>query len=236
MPLETSRVGLFAAGDVRHGSTKRVAAAVGEGSMVASLIFSRLGRAWRHALSSGSRSSTRAANRGAAGAARRCSADAAGLAAAVAARLGSRAHRALRGALAAAERRRGLERRRPLRRVRTCARGARGAADPVARRGARAYVRDVRERVLERLPDLRSVPRRNGRAARAPARRDDGADARARRLARHGRAARGSGRAATSSCPAGRSRWARTDPWAYDNERPRARRRAAEHSASTARS
>jgi len=41
-PLETSRVGLFAAGDVRHGSTKRVAAAVGEGSMVAGLIFSRL--------------------------------------------------------------------------------------------------------------------------------------------------------------------------------------------------
>ena len=41
-PLETSRVGLFAAGDVRHGSTKRVAAAVGEGSMVAALIFSRL--------------------------------------------------------------------------------------------------------------------------------------------------------------------------------------------------
>ena len=42
LPLETSRVGLFAAGDVRHGSIKRVAAAVGEGSMVASLIFSRL--------------------------------------------------------------------------------------------------------------------------------------------------------------------------------------------------
>jgi thioredoxin reductase (NADPH) len=42
LPLETSRVGLFAAGDVRHGSTKRVAAAVGEGSMVASLVFSRL--------------------------------------------------------------------------------------------------------------------------------------------------------------------------------------------------
>jgi thioredoxin reductase (NADPH) len=41
-PLETSRVGVFAAGDVRHGSTKRVAAAVGEGSMVAALIFSRL--------------------------------------------------------------------------------------------------------------------------------------------------------------------------------------------------
>jgi thioredoxin reductase (NADPH) len=42
LPLETSRVGLFAAGDVRHASTKRVAAAVGEGSMVAALIFSRL--------------------------------------------------------------------------------------------------------------------------------------------------------------------------------------------------
>ena len=34
--------GLFAAGDVRHGSTKRVAAAVGEGSMVAALVFTRL--------------------------------------------------------------------------------------------------------------------------------------------------------------------------------------------------
>jgi thioredoxin reductase (NADPH) len=43
LPLETSRVGLFAAGDVRHGSTKRVAAAVGEGSMAAALVFSRLG-------------------------------------------------------------------------------------------------------------------------------------------------------------------------------------------------
>jgi thioredoxin reductase (NADPH) len=42
LPLETSRVGLFAAGDVRHGSTKRVAAAVGEGSMAAALIFNRL--------------------------------------------------------------------------------------------------------------------------------------------------------------------------------------------------
>jgi thioredoxin reductase (NADPH) len=42
LPLETSRVGVFAAGDVRHGSTKRVAAAVGEGSMVASLVFNRL--------------------------------------------------------------------------------------------------------------------------------------------------------------------------------------------------
>jgi thioredoxin reductase (NADPH) len=42
LPLETSRVGLFAAGDVRHGSTKRVGAAVGEGAMVAALIFTRL--------------------------------------------------------------------------------------------------------------------------------------------------------------------------------------------------
>lgn len=42
LPLETSRVGLFVAGDVRHGSTKRVAAAVGEGSMVAALVFTRL--------------------------------------------------------------------------------------------------------------------------------------------------------------------------------------------------
>src|SRR5438067_5614795 len=41
-PLETSRVGVFAAGDVRHGSTTRVAAAVGEGSMVAALVFTRL--------------------------------------------------------------------------------------------------------------------------------------------------------------------------------------------------
>jgi thioredoxin reductase (NADPH) len=41
-PLETSRPGLFAAGDVRHGSIKRVASAVGEGAMAASLIFRRL--------------------------------------------------------------------------------------------------------------------------------------------------------------------------------------------------
>jgi thioredoxin reductase (NADPH) len=32
LPFETSRPGLFAAGDVRSGSIKRVAAAVGEGS------------------------------------------------------------------------------------------------------------------------------------------------------------------------------------------------------------
>ncbi|WP_407665433.1 hypothetical protein [Mycolicibacterium stellerae] len=33
MMLETSRPGVFAAGDVRRGSVKRVASAVGEGSM-----------------------------------------------------------------------------------------------------------------------------------------------------------------------------------------------------------
>jgi thioredoxin reductase (NADPH) len=42
LPLETSRAGVFAAGDVRHGSTKRVAGAVGEGAMAAALAFRRL--------------------------------------------------------------------------------------------------------------------------------------------------------------------------------------------------
>jgi thioredoxin reductase (NADPH) len=37
-PLETSRPGVFAAGDVRRGSTKRVAAAVGEGAMAIELV------------------------------------------------------------------------------------------------------------------------------------------------------------------------------------------------------
>jgi NADPH-dependent glutamate synthase beta subunit-like oxidoreductase len=32
-PFETSRPGVFAAGDVRHGSVKRIAGAVGEGSV-----------------------------------------------------------------------------------------------------------------------------------------------------------------------------------------------------------
>ena len=36
--LETSRPGVFAAGDVRSGSAKRVAAAVGEGSMVVQFV------------------------------------------------------------------------------------------------------------------------------------------------------------------------------------------------------
>ena len=42
LPLETSIPGLFAAGDVRSGSTKRVAAAVGEGSMAVALVHRRV--------------------------------------------------------------------------------------------------------------------------------------------------------------------------------------------------
>jgi thioredoxin reductase (NADPH) len=40
--LETSSPDVFAAGDIRHGSTKRVAAAVGEGSTAAMLAGSHL--------------------------------------------------------------------------------------------------------------------------------------------------------------------------------------------------
>ena len=40
--LETSRPGIFAAGDVRSGSIKRVASAVGEGSMVVRLVHEHL--------------------------------------------------------------------------------------------------------------------------------------------------------------------------------------------------
>ncbi|HEX4256956.1 MAG TPA: FAD-dependent oxidoreductase [Streptosporangiaceae bacterium] len=40
-PLETSEPGIFAAGDVRSGSTKRVATAVGEGAMVIRLALER---------------------------------------------------------------------------------------------------------------------------------------------------------------------------------------------------
>ena len=44
--LETSQPGVFAAGDVRQGSTKRVAAAVGEGSMAIRLIHQYLAQAF----------------------------------------------------------------------------------------------------------------------------------------------------------------------------------------------
>ena len=40
--LETSRQGVFAVGDVRSGSIKRVATAIGEGSMAVRLVFDRL--------------------------------------------------------------------------------------------------------------------------------------------------------------------------------------------------
>jgi thioredoxin reductase (NADPH) len=40
-PLETSEPGIFAVGDVRSGSTKRVATAVGEGAMVIRLALER---------------------------------------------------------------------------------------------------------------------------------------------------------------------------------------------------
>jgi len=40
--LETSLPGIFAAGDVRHGSVKRVASAVGEGAIAVSLIHQYL--------------------------------------------------------------------------------------------------------------------------------------------------------------------------------------------------
>ena len=40
--LETSRPGVFAAGDVRSGSAQRVAAAVGEGAMAVRLVHEHL--------------------------------------------------------------------------------------------------------------------------------------------------------------------------------------------------
>ncbi|MDX6206875.1 MAG: thioredoxin reductase [Frankiales bacterium] len=42
LPLETSRLGVFAVGDVRSGSTKRVASAVGEGAMAVRFVHERL--------------------------------------------------------------------------------------------------------------------------------------------------------------------------------------------------
>jgi thioredoxin reductase (NADPH) len=40
--LETSQPGIFAVGDVHSGSIKRVASAVGEGSMAVRLVHQRL--------------------------------------------------------------------------------------------------------------------------------------------------------------------------------------------------
>ena len=42
LPLESSQPGVFVAGDVRHGSIKRVAAAVGEGAMAIALLHTYL--------------------------------------------------------------------------------------------------------------------------------------------------------------------------------------------------
>ena len=42
LPLETSMPGVFAAGDVRQGSIKRVASAVGEGATVVRLVHEHL--------------------------------------------------------------------------------------------------------------------------------------------------------------------------------------------------
>jgi thioredoxin reductase (NADPH) len=42
LALETSVPGLFAAGDARHGSTKRVAGAVGDGAMATALAHRRV--------------------------------------------------------------------------------------------------------------------------------------------------------------------------------------------------
>jgi thioredoxin reductase (NADPH) len=45
LPYETSLPGFFAVGDVRHGSVKRVASAVGEGSVVVSQLHQHLAAA-----------------------------------------------------------------------------------------------------------------------------------------------------------------------------------------------
>jgi thioredoxin reductase (NADPH) len=42
LPLETSRPGVFCVGDARSRSIKRVATAIGEGSMAVRLVFDRL--------------------------------------------------------------------------------------------------------------------------------------------------------------------------------------------------
>jgi len=44
LPLETSRRGVFAVGDVRAGSVKRVAASVGDGAQVVAAIHRYLAR------------------------------------------------------------------------------------------------------------------------------------------------------------------------------------------------
>jgi thioredoxin reductase (NADPH) len=50
LPLETSLPGVFSAGDVRHGSVKRVASAVGEGSIAATQVTQYLQQPGANAL------------------------------------------------------------------------------------------------------------------------------------------------------------------------------------------
>ena len=52
LPLETSRRGVFAIGDVRSGSVKRVAAAVGDGAQVVAAIHAYLAKAPVHGVAS----------------------------------------------------------------------------------------------------------------------------------------------------------------------------------------
>jgi thioredoxin reductase (NADPH) len=47
LPFETSLPGVFAVGDVRHGSVKRVAGAVGEGSVAVGSVHAYLSLDWR---------------------------------------------------------------------------------------------------------------------------------------------------------------------------------------------
>ena len=47
LPFETSMPGVFAVGDVRHGSVKRVAGAVGEGSVAVGSVHQYLAEAAR---------------------------------------------------------------------------------------------------------------------------------------------------------------------------------------------
>lgn len=54
-PLETSRPGVFAIGDVRCGSVKRVAAAVGEGAQVVAALHAFLAKTGAGAASAGPR-------------------------------------------------------------------------------------------------------------------------------------------------------------------------------------
>jgi thioredoxin reductase (NADPH) len=44
LPFETNRAGVFAIGDIRSGSIKRVAAAVGEGAQVVAALHRYLGQ------------------------------------------------------------------------------------------------------------------------------------------------------------------------------------------------